>query len=175
MKTSDIHLRFWRLTRHGWFLSRVEHTVLLTYFSLFLNEIVKPWQPVLLLSPPKFPPIWGWAACATEPLPRVSASTRPSGITPQPCLLGPLRPVSSQCFHEPTHTYLFRWQNHCFVLLKVTVVIKIAQCNLCLFKTPLSPRESVPWQTSLSPPSRLGEPLWYFCFVSVLKIVRVLF
>lgn len=118
VKTSDIHLHFWRLTQHGWFLSRVEHTVLLTQFSLFLNEIVKPWQPVLLLSPPEFPPMWGQAACAAELLPRVFASIWTGGITTCPCLLGPLHPVSSQSFREPTRMNLLRLQNHCSELQK---------------------------------------------------------
>ena len=143
VKTSDVHLHFWRLTQHGWFLSRMEHTVLLTYFSLFLNEIIKPWQPVLLLSLPEFPPMWGQAACAAEPLPRVFASIWTGGITTWPCLLGPLHPVSSRCFREPTRMNLLRLQNHCSALQnqvpKVKIVIKVAQCNLCLFKTPLGP------------------------------------
>lgn len=143
VKTSGTHLHFWRLTQHGWFLSSVEHTVLLTYFSLFLNEIVKPWRPVLLLSPPEFPPMWGQAACAAKPLHRVFASIWTSGVTTWPCLLSLLHPVSSQCFHEPTRTNLLRLQNHCSVLQnqvpEVKIVIKIAQCSLCLFKTPLGP------------------------------------
>lgn len=178
VKTSDIHLHFCRLTQPGWFLSRAEHTVLLTHFFLFLNETVKSWWPVLLPSPPEFPAVWGRAACAAEPLLRAFTSIQTGGITTWPCLLDPLHPLSSSCFCEPARTNLLKFQNYCSALQnrvpEVTTVGKAARCDLCYSKLPSALTGWVPWPTSLSPPSRLGKSLWYFWALSVLTAVRAL-
>lgn len=136
---------------------------------LSLNEIVKPWQPVLLVSPPEFPPMWSQAACAAEPLLRVLAGIWTGGITTWPCLLGPLHPASSPFFPEPAPTNLGRLQSHCSVpqnqVLKVTIVIKIARRSLCLFETPLGP-EGLCAMTGL-PVRSQQAPQAFMCCVSI--------